>query len=79
MKKDSTSLATEYLSRDKLAAAKIKQSLYSGDLSPDPLQRLIEGEINGRWYLSLKRAKHDEMNSTTPSRSANINIQQSEA
>ena len=67
MKKDSTNLATEYLSRDKFAAAKIMQSTYSGGLSPKPLQRLIEGEINGRWYLSLKRAKHDERNPATPS------------
>jgi hypothetical protein len=59
-------MASEYLSRRKLAAAKVKHSLSREPEARKALQRLIEGKLDSRWYVDLKRARSEDMASDPP-------------
>lgn len=61
---------SEYLSRRRLAAARLKDSAPSESESRTSLQRLIEGKIDERWYIDIRQKKRQQKGSDTPLRSA---------
>ena len=59
-------MTSEYLSRRELAAAKVKHSTSREAEAGKALQRLIEGELDSRWYVDLRRARSEEKTSEPP-------------
>jgi hypothetical protein len=56
-------MTSEYLSRRELAAAKVKYSTLREAEAGMALQRLIEGELDSRWYVDLRRTRSDDKTS----------------
>jgi hypothetical protein len=52
-------MTSEYLSRIELAAAKVKYFPPREAEARKALQRLIEGKLDGRWYIDLRRARSE--------------------
>ena len=50
-------MASEYLFRRELAAAKVKHPPLREAEAGKALQRLIEGKLDSRWYVDLRRAR----------------------
>jgi hypothetical protein len=59
-------MASEYLSRRELAAAKVKHLPPSEAETCKALQRLIEGKLDSRWYVDLRRARSEDKASSPP-------------
>ena len=63
-------MSSEYLSRRELAAAKVKHSTSHEAEAGKALQRLIDGELDSRWYVDLRRARSEGKTSEHPVRLA---------
>jgi len=59
-------MTSEYLSRRELAAAKVKHSAPRQAEADMALQRLIEGELDSRWYVDLRRTRSDDKTLDSP-------------
>jgi len=59
-------MTSEYLSRRELAAAKVKHSTPREAEARKALQRLIEGKLDSRWYVDLRRARSEDKASDPP-------------
>jgi hypothetical protein len=59
-------MASEFLSRRELAAAKVKHSPPREAEARKALQRLIEGKLDSRWYVDLRRARSEDKASDPP-------------
>jgi hypothetical protein len=52
-------MTSEYLSRRELAAARVKHSPPHEAEARKALQRLIEGKLDSRWYIDLRRSRSE--------------------
>lgn len=59
-------MTSEYLSRRELAAAKVKHSRPREDEVGKAMHRLIEGKLDSRWYVDLRRARSEDKASDPP-------------